>query len=134
MDSDSDQDATPSPPPAKKPKAAVSGAATYSCKYKPEWEVEFPFVAQSPSSSSGNFFCRVCKKEISCRHQGKADVRRHEKGNEHQRIVRGGEGCSRLDQFGFVPIGTALDTQVSMLRNNNYRLVVTQYIFECAAM
>lgn len=92
-------------------KRACDGAARYGTKYKQQWEAEFPFVSRSMQCET-SFFCRVCCKDVSCRHQGKADVRRHEKSSEHHAKARSSAGTSRLQDIGFVPVGTPLDTQV----------------------
>ena len=90
---------------------SVGGAAKYRTKYKQQWEEDFPF-ASSSMQCEYSFLCRVCYKDFSCRHKGKADVRRHEKCAEHQTKVQSSAGSSRLQDMGFVPAGIPLDTQV----------------------
>ena len=108
---------TAASPPRKRSK--ITGAAKYGTKYQQKWEegiteegiTEFTFVSRS-TTSEYSFLCRTCCKDVSCQHPGKADVRRHEKSGEHQARVRSTAGSSSLQQLGFVPIGTQLDSQV----------------------
>ena len=99
-----------SPPSPKRTKLA--GAATYGTKFKLEWMGEFPFIAEGHQDPVYSFYCQVCKKDVSCRHQGIADVRRHERSKSHSDNVSAAEGSSRLTSMGFVPVGSAIDKQV----------------------
>ena len=65
-------DATP--PRSKKAKVALSGAARYSTKFNADWRSEFPFVSSASDGSEFSFYCKVCTKDFSCHHQGKADM------------------------------------------------------------
>ena len=50
--------------------------------------------------------------DISCCHQGVADLKRHEKLAGHTSKIQAVQSSSRLDRMGFVPVGGALDSQV----------------------
>ena len=96
-----------SPPSPKRTKLAE--AATYGTKFKLEWMVEFSFIAEGHQNPVYSFYCQV---DVSCRHQGIADVRRHERSKSHSDNVSAAEGSSRLTNMGFVPVGSAIDKQV----------------------
>ena len=108
--SDSESDHTDKTPPPKKRKAG-KGAATYWTKYNPQWQEEFPFVSKCQNDQY-NFHCSVCQKDVSCRHQGVSDLKRHEKLASHQKMTLATKSSARLDTMGFVPVGSVLDTQV----------------------
>ena len=97
-------------PPFKRSKLA--GAATYGTKFKPEWKAEFSFLTEGHLDPVYNFYCKICQKDISCRHQGIADVRRHEKSRSHADNVSAVQNSSNLTNLGFVPVGSAIDKQV----------------------
>ena len=90
--------------------SSVGCASKYGTNYKQQQEEELPFVSCSMQSEY-SFLCWVSCKDVSCRYQGKAELRRHEKCAEHQIEVRSSAGSSR-PTVGFVPVGTPLDTQV----------------------
>ena len=100
-----------SPPRPKKPKS-LCGAAAYGTKYNKDWESKFPFISRGKIDSVYSFYCKVCQKDISCRHQGVSDVKRHEQCRSHISLLKSMESNSRLDKMGFVPVGSAIDTQV----------------------
>ena len=108
--SDSESESTDKTPPPKKLKAC-KGAATYGTKYNPRWQTDFPFVSGCQNDPY-SFYCNVCQKDVSCRHQGVSDLKRHEKSTGYQTMTRATSGSTRLDTMGFVPVGSALDTQV----------------------
>ena len=99
-------------PPQKKLKAST-GAATYKTKFNPSWQAEFPFVSRSDSIYS--FHCNVCRKDVSCSHQGVNDLKRHEKSLAHQNCISATKSNYRLETMGFVPRGGSLDSQVLVL-------------------
>ena len=45
---------------------------------------------------SYSFYCKVCQRDISCHHQGIADLKRHEKTSSHDIRVRSMQGSSKL--------------------------------------
>ena len=60
------------------------GAACYKSKYKEEWSSLYPV-----DPANGNefaFYCIHFKKNVSCAHQGLADVKQHIQGKLHQKI------------------------------------------------
>ena len=98
------------PPRAKKSKLA--GASKYGSRYQQKWEQEFPFIKRGIQDSVYSFYCKVCQRDIRCRHQGIADLKRHDKTSSHAIRVRSMQGSSKLSEMGFVQIGSATDTQV----------------------
>jgi len=66
--SDSESESRSKAPPPKKVKACT-GVATYSTKYNPGWQTDFPFVSCGHHDAY-SFYCNVCKKDVSCWHQG----------------------------------------------------------------
>lgn len=103
-------DASSYSPPYKR--SRLTGAATYGTRFKPEWMSQFPFLTEGHLDPEYSFYCKVCQKDISCRHQGIADVRRHERCKSHIDNVSAVEHSSRLTTHGFVPVGSAIDKQV----------------------
>ena len=109
--SDPESDSCNSPP---RKKLKGKGAAVYGTKFNSKWESEFPFVSTRPDTDAYSFYCMVCKKNFNCKHQGIADVRRHEKSSGHQSRVKATRGTpSVATMAGFQPVGSALDTQVT---------------------
>ena len=100
------------PPRPKKP-WSLCGTAAYGTKYNKEWESKFPFICHGKTDAIYSFYCTVCQKDVSCRHQGVSDVKRHEQCNSHNNRLKSMENNSRLDKMGFVPIGSATDTQIN---------------------
>jgi hypothetical protein len=60
--------------PVKKQKTTAN-KKFYKSEYKVEWAREFPISAANNNKYA--FYCVPCKKNVSCGHQGKADVERH---------------------------------------------------------
>ena len=100
------------PPAAKKCK---TGAAAYGTKYKPVWRKNFPFVSRGHKDTVYSFYCSVCERDVSCSHQGVADIKRHEKCESHHNMVSMVASNSTLSSMGVVPIGSNVSIQV-----NNY--------------
>ena len=96
------------PPAPKKPKS-LSGAAKYGSKFNPEWQSEYPFASPGHVDKVYSFYCSVCMKDVSCSHQGVADLKRHEKSAGHTSKI---QASSRLDRMGLIPVGGALNSQV----------------------
>lgn len=59
-----------------------TGSFKYKTRFQPEWTKEWPFIRSAPGKESF-FTCTVCKKEVSCAHQGKKDVQRHNESATH---------------------------------------------------
>ena len=63
----------------------LHGAAVYSTGYsknKRAWKQVYPCIAKS-SVSDEHIFCTVCKRDVSVKHQGIADITRHVESNMH---------------------------------------------------
>ena len=58
-----------------------------------------------------NFHNKVCHKDISCSHQGIADIRRHEKSKADMNVSTATSSSCLLD-MRFVPVGSYIDKQV----------------------
>ena len=98
----------------KRIRLSIAGAATYGTKFKETWMNEFPFVTEGHQDPMYNFHCKICKKDISCRHQGIADVRRHERSKSHIDNVAAVKTTSCLKSLGFVTVHrSAIDKQVN---------------------
>lgn len=63
------------------------GASTYKTKYNKEWEKTYPFI-RPVHDDPHSFRCSVCMKNLSCAHQGIADVKSHSKAASHQKISK----------------------------------------------
>ena len=96
----------------KKKTRAMCGAAVYGTKYNCDWESDFPFISRGKIDKTYSFYCTVCHKDVSCKHQGISDVKRHEKSINHTTNVKSLKGSSRLGRMGFVPLHSAINTQV----------------------
>lgn len=79
------------PPPSKRKKLSSirkwSGATIYKSQYQTTWQRKWPFllpVKDNPNSCH----CSICKKHISCAHQGERDVLRHIETASHQKNAR----------------------------------------------
>ena len=98
------------PPPSKRSK---TGAALYGTKFNPDWSRQFPFVSKGREDPVYSFYCNVCRKDVSCRHQGVSDIKRHEKCVSHSSLSTTLASTARLSSMGFSPVGSAVDTQVN---------------------
>jgi len=76
------------------PKKRIPGAAGYNCVYKKAWKKEWSFITAVNDPHS--FHCAVCSRDVSCKHQGRADVERHINKNIHQNNVKRIEGQNKL--------------------------------------
>lgn len=82
-------------------KRPLAGAATYRCSFKNEWTVKWPFITVGTTSSY--YWCSLCRQEMSCCHQGIADVQRHIKSKAHQSKEQALQSTSRIGQF-YTPV------------------------------
>ena len=71
------------------------GAAIYSTKYNKSWQEKWPFAAAVKENPCA-FHCTVCKKNVSCGHQGEADIVRHSETQQHQRNAKALSTNSKL--------------------------------------
>ena len=72
--------------PAQK-KAKITGTFKYKTKFSNEWKKTWPFVAAVPGNPH-SFRCNVCAKNLSCGHQGAADVKDHIATQNHQKLAK----------------------------------------------
>ena len=110
-DIDTNEDDTDTEKPvAKKAKSStcMKGAATYKTKFKKEWTKKWPFIQDVPSDKY-KFICTICRREINCSHQGKADVERHIGKSVHQDNVKLAKSQSTIN---FVPLSNPLTDKV----------------------
>ena len=56
-------------------------------------------------------------KDVSCSHQGVADLKRHKKSAVHTSKVQAVQSSSRLGRMGFIPVGGTLDSQVRCIKS-----------------
>ena len=75
------------------PTKRIPGAAGYNCVYKKAWKKEWSFITAANDPHS--FHCAVCSRDVSCKHQGRADVERHINKNIHQNNVKRIEGQNK---------------------------------------
>ena len=67
-------------------KRKYSGLVSYSTTYQSSWEKTYNFVTWS--TSKGHFYCKVCRKYVSIKHQGALDIQRHSEGKNHKQRVQ----------------------------------------------
>lgn len=75
----------------------LGGAHSYKCSFKEEWMDQYPI-----SRSDGNphaFYCIPCKKNVSCSHQGLADVTKHCKGTTHVAFEKAIKNTRSMSSF-----------------------------------
>ena len=94
--SDDDTDTEPS---TKKQKLTsgtrkFSGSAKYSTTYQSKWESKYDFVTRS--GSKGHFYCKVCRKDVSIKHQGALVIERHSEGKIHRQQIVSARSQTRL--------------------------------------
>lgn len=68
-------------PPRLKKRKGVTSTAACGSKYNPEWQPDVLLVSRGCNDTVYSFYCSLCKKDISCRHQGISDLKRHEKSS-----------------------------------------------------
>ena len=129
--SDADTDTEPSTKKQKLTSATrkYSGSAAYSTTYQPLWESRYDFVTRS--SSKSHFYCKVCRKDVSIKHQGALDIERHSEG-KRQRIV----SARSQTQLSFKSTAHPMHEQVTaaevrntvMLAHHNAALCLADHI------
>ena len=70
------------------------GVGKYDCTFKKDWTKEWSFVTAANDPHS--FHCVICARDVSCKHQGRADVVRHIKKDIHQNNTKRLEGQNKL--------------------------------------
>ena len=73
--------------PAAKKKTKFTGSFLYKTKFSEEWKKTWPFVSAVPGNPH-QFRCNVCAKNLSCGHQGVADVKDHIASQSHQKLAK----------------------------------------------
>ena len=69
-----------------KGRSKYASSFTYKTRFRKEWTTEWPFIRPAPEKE--NFFtCTVCRKEVSCGHQGKGDVICHISSTTHVKLL-----------------------------------------------
>ena len=63
------------------------GSAKYECKFNLLWTKTYPFL-QPAKDDVYSFYCTVCAKKVSCKHQATGDVRYHIDGPEHKNFTQ----------------------------------------------
>ena len=61
------------------------GAAQYKSTFQKEWTTKYKTFLRQVHGNCHAFYCVVCKKEVSVKHQGERDVIRHKDGEDHKR-------------------------------------------------
>ena len=72
----------------------TKGAGKYDCTFKKDWTKEWNFITAANDPHS--FHCVICTRDISCKHQGRADVERHINKDIHQNNTKRLEGQNKL--------------------------------------
>ena len=73
------------PSPSKRTK--FMGACKYRSSFSREWTKTWPFVSSVPGNPH-MFTCNVCRKTLSCAHQGIADVKDHVATQSHKKLAK----------------------------------------------
>jgi hypothetical protein len=72
--------------PSSSAKRKYRGAAVYNSKFDPVWKKTYPCV-QPIKGDVYSFHCTLCRKDVSCKHMGISDVKRHLEGVTHKRAA-----------------------------------------------
>ena len=62
-----------------------TGAARYKSNFQKEWTAKYKTFLREVPGNLHVFYCIVCKREVSVKHQGERDVIRHMEGKDHKR-------------------------------------------------
>lgn len=84
-------------PTVKQNKKAKSGAAAYNSKFSNAWTKEWPFIKSG--TTEFHFWCEVCRHELECKHQGRADVQRHITRESHIKKQKILDSTKKIDRF-----------------------------------
>ena len=128
--SDADTDTEPSTKKQKLTSATrkYSGSTAYSTTYQPLRESRYDFVTRS--SSKGHFYCKVCRKDVSIKHQGALDIERHCEGKTHRQRIVSARSQTRLSFKSTAhPQVTAAEVRNTvMLAHHNAALCLADHI------
>uniref|UniRef100_A0A1X7UL81 BED-type domain-containing protein n=1 Tax=Amphimedon queenslandica TaxID=400682 RepID=A0A1X7UL81_AMPQE len=83
------------------------GAAIYNTKFQESWTKKWPFV-QPIKDNSYLFHCTTCCRNISCSHQGEADIVRHSSSEQHKNNAKTLRANTKLN---FQPVNQQLTDQ-----------------------
>ena len=72
----------------------TKGVGKYDCTFKKDWTKEWSFITAANDPHS--FHCVICTRDVSCKHQGRADVERHINKDIHQNNTKRLEGQNKL--------------------------------------
>uniref|UniRef100_A0A1X7TWU2 HAT C-terminal dimerisation domain-containing protein n=1 Tax=Amphimedon queenslandica TaxID=400682 RepID=A0A1X7TWU2_AMPQE len=101
-----------------------SGAAIYKTKFQESWIKKWPFV-QPVKTNIHQFYCTTCSKNISCGHQGEADIVRHSSSEQHKSNAKSLRANTKLN---FQPITRAEVKVTNLLVQHNVPLAVTDHL------
>lgn len=73
-----------------------AGAFKYKSKFSVQWKTKWPFIASVPGNPHG-FRCNICSKNLSCQHQGVADIKAHIATKSHQKCSKAFASQPRLN-------------------------------------
>ena len=62
-----------------------TGAVWHKLTFQKEWTTKYKTFLRQVHGNCHAFYCVVCKKEVSVKHQGERDVIRHKDGEDHKR-------------------------------------------------
>ncbi|KAM4581644.1 uncharacterized protein V3H82_005782 [Fundulus diaphanus] len=103
-----------------------TGAATYNSKFNPKWEEQWPCI--TAGSTPFHFWCTVCRRELECRHSGRADVVRHFKRDYHIKKLQFYEklfGSSLKLKMAVMPQMEEMDKLEAQTRRAEVKVAVT---------
>ena len=78
-------------------KTKYQGSFQYKASFDPHWTDQWPCIVSCPESKHC-FYCKVCKRTVSCSKQGIRDVKVHIGTNMHQDNAKGMKNQSTLFQ------------------------------------
>lgn len=81
----------------KAKKTKYQGSFQYKTSFDPLWTDQWPCIVPCPESKH-HFYCKVCKRTVSCSKQGIHDVKVHLETNMHQNNAKGLKNQSTLFQ------------------------------------
>ena len=78
------------------------GSFSYKTKFDPAWvnrhSMAKDVIIAAPDDVH-TFKCLVCKKEVSCAHQGEGDLKRHIRGKDHQKALTAKANVKPISSF-----------------------------------
>jgi hypothetical protein len=83
--------------PLAKRRKKLRGAATYKTLYSSKWEKDFSVCTANDNRYA--FYCIPCKKNVSCAHMGRADVKQHCETATHKKMEETIKSSRSLHSF-----------------------------------